>query len=84
MVPQGKEKKGDKGKSKGGTEPEEVLDDDGADEDVSDDEDARKRKKHLCGPNCNCEFLTRPKLRDEATNKDTHLLMCYQGIVSDL
>ena len=58
-----------------------MLDDDGADEEVSDDEDARKRKAHLCGPNCRCEFLTRPKLREQAPDLNTHLLMCYQGTV---
>ena len=46
---------------------------------VSDDDEARVRKPHLCGPDCNCEFLTRPKLRDQADSKQTHLMMCYMG-----
>ncbi len=66
-------------KTQGKSKEADTLDDDGADEQVSDDDEARTRKQHTCGPDCKCEFLTRPKLRDQADSKQTHLMMCYMG-----
>ena len=42
--------------------------------------------KQTCGTSCKCEELNRIKLRAACTDEQTHMMMCYVGmiIVTDL